>query len=484
MQVRPPIITILGHVDHGKTTLLDSIRHTNVTASESGGITQHIGAYQVKYQENLLTFIDTPGHAAFSAMRSRGGRIADIAILVVAADDGVMPQTKESIQHISAAKIPFVVAITKSDIPGIQTDKVKGQLAENDVFVEGYGGNIPVVEVSAKTGVNLDKLLETLILMSQLEEITADEAGVLEAIVIESNLDRLKGPIATIIVKNGTLKAGDHIAAITNLTKPEDNIEGKVRSMADWQGTVLKEALPSTPVQILGFTKAPPVGSIVTNFSTVDKITNDPLLVQSVQSKTTSKDSFKVLIKADVGGTLEAILGSLPPEVEVRGADTGPINESDILLAETTKSTIIGFRTKAMPSAQRLAEIDHIDIFTYQTIYDLLEALPELIKTAKERAYYELELAKVHVLKILDIGGLQIIGANVTSGSISVNDQVRLEKNGTVVAEAKVTSLRIGRKTESKIKKGEEFGLITEPLLQASAGDTIIAFKIMSRDQD
>ncbi len=482
MSTRPPIITILGHVDHGKTSLLDAIRHTSVAASETGGITQHVGAYQVEHASNTLTFIDTPGHAAFSAMRSRGGQIADIAVLVIAADDGVMPQTKESLDHIHDSKIPFLVAITKIDLPSADTLKIKTQLAENSVQVEGFGGNIPVVEVSSKQNLNLDKLLDTLLLMAEMEDIKADPKGVLEAVVIESRLDRHKGPLTNLIVKNGTLKVSDQVVALVD-PKNGKLLTGKARSLTDWKGNQLKEVLPSTPVQLLGFTKVPPVGSLITHPDTVKKIATESFLTKlDPATKGEKTSNFPVILKADVVGTLEAILGSLPPEVEVISAGSGPINESDILLALTTKSTVVGFRTPTLSSAKKLAEVDHIDIFTYQTIYDLLEDLPKLITTAEARASYELELGEIQVLKIFDIAGKQIIGARVQSGSLNLNDQLRLLKNDQSVAEAKVASLRLGRLTVDKVKKGDEFGLITDPVLVVSPKDRLIAYKVMKKE--
>lgn len=480
---RPPIITVLGHVDHGKTSLLDAIRHTSVTASESGGITQHIGAYQVEHEGKLITFIDTPGHAAFSAMRSRGGQIADIAILVVAANDGVMPQTKESLEHIRKANIPFIVALTKADLPDSDFQKVKSQLAENDVFVEGFGGNTPVVEVSARSGANLDKLLETLLLMAELEELTASPDGHLEAIIIESNLDRFKGPLCTLIVQNGTLKEGDSLLAITDIATPSTAIAGKGRSLSDWKGNNLKQALPATPVQLLGFDKAPPVGSIVTRPGTVDQITKSPLSIASTQALAAAEDSFKIILKTDVTGTLEAILGSLPPDIEVIASDTGAISESDVQMAQTTGSTIIAFRVNPSPAAKKLAEIDHVDIFAFTTIYDLLEALPEIIQTSKDRRSYELELAKIKVLKLFEVNGLKIIGAVVTSGSVGITDAIRLEKNNLPSSLSKVSSLRIGRETVTKVRKGEEFGLILDPEISVSPADMLVAFKIMVKEQ-
>ncbi len=480
MSLRPPIITILGHVDHGKTSLLDAIRHTKVTASETGGITQHIGAYQVSFKDQPLTFIDTPGHAAFSAMRSRGGRVADIAVLVIAADDGVKPQTKESIGVITAANLPFVVALTKSDLPEADPIKVKTQLTEEGVLVEGFGGNTPVVEVSAKTGLNLDLLLETLVILGQLQTLNADENGLLEAVVIESSLDRHKGPVATLLVKNGTLTVGDDISSVTT-QNDSHTYSARIRSLTSWQGTTQKTATPSTPVQVLGFSAPPPVGAIVTHSNTVNSFTAAPKVVpSSIMAEPKDVTSLKLILKADVVGTLEAILGALPvDQTQIILAQTGPVSESDILLADTTKAFILAFRVPVATSAQKLAQIDHVVIYSYGTIYELLEALPELLAASVKEHQYELELAQGKVLKIFTLPDQTIVGSVLLSGSLSLGDQLRFLRNDQPLGEAKVASLRVGRETREKVKKGEEFGLILDAPLLVQASDLIKGYKIM-----
>lgn len=481
MQQRPPIITILGHVDHGKTSLLDAIRHTNVTASETGGITQHIGAYQVDFQGSLLTFIDTPGHAAFSAMRSRGGQIADIAVLVIAADDGVKPQTQESIEVIKSSNIPFVVAITKSDLPEANPIKVKTDLTQEAVLVEGFGGNTPVVEVSAKTGANLDLLLETLILLGQLQDLNADPDATLEAIVVESSLDRHKGPVATLIVKNGTLKLGDSLASIPTSTDPVI-YSAKVRALTNWQGTSQPQATPSTPIQVLGFASPPPVGAIITTLGAQASFKPNTLTPASISGEPKSVTSLRLIIKADVVGTLEAIISSLPADqTEILLAQTGPVTESDVLLADTTKAFILAFRVPVSTSAQKLSQIDHVTIYSYGTIYELLEAIPILLAASVKEHEYELELAQIKVLKIFNLNNQVIVGSTVLSGSLSLDDQIRITRGEQVIGEAKVASLRIGREAKDKVKKGEEFGLVLDTPIPAQAGDLILGYKIMTK---
>ncbi len=475
---RPPIIAVLGHVDHGKTSLLDAIRKTNVAGGESGGITQHIGAYQVTYHDRLITFIDTPGHAAFTAMRARGGQIADLAVLVVAADDGVMPQTRESISHINSANIPFVVALNKIDLPDSRPERVKGQLAEAGVLVEGFGGNVPIIEVSATRQTNLDLLLENLLLLADLQEIKADPDGILKAVVIESNLDKNRGPLATVIIKNGTLSPGDFLTTVP--TKPnEPAITAKARALIDWQNQNLKNALPSTPVRVLGFSTVPPVGAIITRPETLDQIqTQITTTSAEVFSITKNPDRLNIILKADVVGTLEAIIGNLPENIHLVHAGTGSVNESDILLADTSSARIYGFRVKPTPSAKKLAEIEKVPISYFDTIYDLLDLLKDLSQKKTDELNKEIILGEAKVLKIFNLPEFQVIGALVTSGSISQGDNIHLQRADGSIKNAKITSLKIGTKNIDKAKKDQEFGLIISPKLDAKPDDLIIAFQL------
>lgn len=462
---RPPVISVLGHVDHGKTSLLDYIRSAHVAAGESGGITQHIGAYQATYKDRLLTLIDTPGHQAFGAMRARGGQAADLAVLVVAAEDGVMPQTKESINHIKTAGIPFVVVINKIDLPNANPDQVKGQLAQEGVLVEGYGGNIPVALVSAKTGKGIPELLDVLLLMADLEELESDADGELEAMVIESNLDSHKGPVATLLVKKGTLKLGEQ------LISSEGGKPSKVKALLDWQGQRIESAGPSTPILVLGFNEVLPVGALVTH----EGVTLAKPLQEDAKEAATI--SIPMLVKADFAGTLEAVLGSLPKEITVIGSGTGPIGEADVLLAQTTKSKIVGFRVKPITSAKRLSEIEGVPILTFTTIYDLLENIEELVKAGIEAAKAPGPTGSAKVVQMFEHNGVTIIGAKVTSGIIRVGDSVTVKRKGEEKGTSVVKTLRIGRDNKDRVTINQEFGLVPEEKLDIKAEDDIIALQ-------
>jgi translation initiation factor IF-2 len=460
---RPPIISVLGHVDHGKTSLLDKIRQANVAAGESGGITQHIGAYQVERSGRLLTFIDTPGHAAFSAMRARGGQASDLAILVVAADDGVMPQTRESIQHIRNAAIPFVVAVNKIDLERANLDKVKMDLANEGVLVEGFGGNIPICPVSAKSGQGIEELLDVLLLLADLEELKGDANAPVEAIVIESSLDRHRGPVATVIVKNGSLDVGDQ------LYTDKDSKPSKVKALLDWQGNQIKSASPSTPALILGFTSVPPVGAFVTETGLVDAQTHATHEVNEEDVR------FSVILRADVAGTLEAIIGSLPKEVKIIGSDTGPVNESDVTLAQTTGARIICFRVKPSPAAKKLAEIENIRIDSFTTIYDLLDTIKENVDTILESEKAPPPTGQARVLQLFDYNGKAIIGCRVFEGKVKKRDKVRVMRGTELVGEAYITSIRVGREDKDEVIPPTECGLMLSESIDIRPDDTVLS---------
>ena len=452
---RPPVITVLGHVDHGKTSLLDRIRKADVAARELGGITQAIGAYQIDHQGRKLTFIDTPGHAAFSAMRARGGKVADVAILVVAADDGVMPQTKESIGHIKAAGIPYVVAVNKVDLPAANVLKVKSDLAEAGEYVEGYGGNVPLVEISAKTGQGIDHLLENVLLLAELEELKDTSSQPLTAVVIESQLHPHKGPLATLLVKTGKLTPKDDL--FSGSTKI-----GKVRSLVGAAGENISLALPSTPVQVLGFESAPSVGDLIT---TLPGQAATPVSV--VLGRTTSVTEIKqaaVIIKADVAGSLEAILGSLPENVNVISSSVGGVTESDIQLAIGNKAVIICFNVKAAGTVAKLASVEKVKIVSFGIIYELFDCLKELVGQVQKEDQVEV-VGEAKVLKTFPFDNQIVYGCLVTSGKIRLGDKV---------AESKVVSLRVGKETVKEAKKDTECGLILEPQLDYKIGDVII----------
>jgi translation initiation factor IF-2 len=455
MQNRPPIVVILGHVDHGKTSLLDALQKTNIAARETGGITQATRAFQLKTQNsNLITFIDTPGHAAFSQMRSRGGKIADIAILVVAANDGVMPQTKESITTIQAAKIPMIVAINKSDLPEANQDMVKAQLAENGVVVESYGGDVPSITLSAKTGQGLPELLEIIQLINELNPAQADPEDNLEAIVLESRLDPQKGPVAIVIVKNGSLKTGMSLPL------------GKIKALTDTTGQKLTVALPATPVEILGLSQIPPVGSIVS-----DKVT---LNTTSIPDNKNKEGGIAIILKADVLGSLEAIQASISPEVNVILAATGEIQESDVLLAQTTRAFIVGFNTKVSSSAAKMADIEKIDIRVYKIIYELLDAVELLLHPASR----ERIIGKATISAEFKFDNLRVAGCKCTEGEMKKNELVRIVRGEEIIGETRFRSLRLGKNETTLVKAGTEFGAIFGPQIDFQSGDGIICYQI------
>lgn len=476
---RPPIITVLGHVDHGKTSLLDAIRSTNVQSGETGGITQHISAYQVKLQQQLVTFIDTPGHQAFTNLRARGGHLADIAILVVAADSGVQPQTIESISHIQKADLPFIVAINKTDLPDIDIQKIKTQLAEHQVMVEGFGGDTPIVQISALKKQNLDQLIETLLVLSELQELKADPQAVLEAVVIEARLDKHRGPLATLIVKNGTLKQGQKISALID-SQPQNNISGKVKSLKDWQGQKITSAPPSTPIQVLGFNHPPAAGSIVTAQSSVASFQD---LIEAKPGITTSvpkEDHLNIILKADVLGSLEALSSSLPSSVQLISADTGNISESDILQAKNSQAHILGFRVNLDKSTQKLAQIEEIPVHTFDSIYHLLKKVKQLIKARQKPSKKQIIRGKAKILKIFDFGDYKVFGGKVIAGTIKLQDKVKLKNSPQT---ATISSLKQADQNVKSVDKGNQFGLIIKPELDIKPQNDIV-FIQQNKDND
>jgi len=449
---RPPIVVILGHVDHGKTSLLDALHKTNVTAREIGGITQSTRAFQV----SGITFIDTPGHAAFSQMRARGGKIADIAILVVAANDGVMPQTIESIQTIKSAGIPMIVAFNKIDLPEAQIDRVKGQLAEKGVIVESFGGEVPSIEISAKNGKGLPELLEMIDLINQLSPAQADPDGDLEAIVLESSLDPKKGPVATVIVKNGTLSESQSLPV------------GKVKALTNSEGERIKSALPSMPVEILGLEKVPAVGSII---STTPELRSSPPKVGG--DKRGGTGHMNIILRADVLGSLEAILASLDPSIDVILNGTGDISESDVLLSQSAGAAIIGFNVKISNSVTKLAETEKIQLRNYKIIYELLDAVEKLLHPDS----LETIMGKANILAEFKYENLRVAGCKCTEGEIKKADFVRVMRGTTIVGESRFKSLRLGKAETTIIRKDQEFGAILVPYLDFKVGDGIIAYQ-------
>lgn len=482
---RPPVIIVMGHVDHGKTRILDAIRKTNVMESEAGGITQHIGAYQVERKGRLLTFIDTPGHEAFTVMRSRGAKVADIAILVVAADDGVQPQTKEAINIIQSSHLPFVVALNKIDKPDANPERVKGQLAELNLIPEDWGGKTVIVPTAAKIGTGIDSLLDVLILTADLNEkfIRANPDRPAIGTVIESHVDPGEGSVATVLVQVGTLRIGNDLGVA-------DALYGRVRAMRDWKGELVKEAPPSMPVKIIGLRAAPAVGDVLevpVNVAALKKLKVKPTLateeVASIKHTAPTdgegvKQTRKVVLRADVLGSLEAILGMLDtvqhPEVgiEVVGKGLGHIAESDILNAEATGAVVIGFNAKPTATAEELARDKNIVIREYSIIYKLFEDLLTDLQKLLPSETVVMEIGKAEVLanfKKTDNGW--IVGLRVKDGKIKPKAKIRIWRAEQIVGEGEVLTVQIGRAEAKDAKAGQECGIGYKSKTKAEVGD-------------
>ncbi len=470
LQKKPPVVTIMGHVDHGKTSLLDYIRKTKLVAKEFGEITQATSAYQIKFKGEKITFIDTPGHAAFSKMRGRGARVADIVVLVVSATDGVMPQTKESLKIIKEAKVPFVVAINKIDLPEASVDKVKAQLAENEVFVEGYGGNVVAVPISAKTGEGVDQLLEMILLTAELEGLKADPEGKLEAEIIESKADKFCGPVASLIIKNGNLKRGDQILA--------DGIFGKVKMLKDEWGRLVEVAYPGDPVLILGFSSLPQVGSIVVPADSLSSAAPLPPIkrLSSAREPGEEEARLKIILKADVLGSLEALSNCLPAEVQVMEKGVGEISESDVLLAKTMGVDIYAFNLSPDSNIQKLAETEKVEIKTFRIIYDLLKEIEERILKILEPTIDRKILGRAEIIAIFEMKGEKIAGSRVLEGKINKNQPVILERDGKILAETKIGSLKQQKQDINEATPGMEFGAVFSAKVDFKVGDVILSY--------
>lgn len=468
---RPPIVAVLGHVDHGKTSLLDYIRKSHVAAGEHGGITQAIGAYQIPG----ITFIDTPGHEAFAKMRARGATVSDIAILVVSADDSVMPQTKESIRMIKEANVSMIVAINKIDMPDANVDKVKQDLARNEVQVEGFGGDIPCVAVSAKTGAGVKELLDMIKLVAEMKELKNEPDSPLEAVVIENRVDKGKGMVATIVVKKGTLKFG------VQLFDGEKQV-AKVRAMFDENGAGVAAAPPSKPVEVLGFTALPQVGSVLTDKAVAKAVapqkqadSNGPSVADFLAAMN-GKKKLAIIVKADVYGSLEAILEALGDDVDVVSAGVGEITDADVLLAKSTGAFVIGFNVKLKNEIEKLAQIEGVICRTYTIIYELLDELKDVIEGAMEVISKERELGKGHILAEFPFNGERIAGIKVLSGRIAKGDQIKIMRAEEEIGRAKIKSVRHGKEEETKMEVGGECGILMDKDVEFALGDDIIAF--------
>lgn len=487
---RPPVVTVMGHVDHGKTSLLDAFRKSNVVASEAGGITQKIGAYQITFNNQKITFIDTPGHAAFTQMRARGAKATDIAILVVAADDGIMPQTVEAINHIKAAGVPMIVAINKIDKPEANIDKVKQQLAEHDVLPEEWGGNTVVVPVSAKTGQGMDELKSMILLVADMEELKANPSRTATGVILEAELDKNRGPVATVLVQNGTLKIGDSFLA--GLTY------GKVKAMFDENGKAVKQALPSTPISVLGFNEVPSSGdefyvlreamSKQVIQERIDKIKKEKALSTSGFSLDNFMDkvnegalkNLNLIIKADTQGSVEALISTLSPisneeaKVNVVHAATGPVNESDVVLAETTKAIIISFNIKPGSKAKLLADRQKVEIKEYKIIYEVVDDITRAIKGMLSVKYEEqyIGYAEIRVVFKLSTAG-KVAGCMVKDGKVTRGCIAKVKRGDEEIGATSVESLKILKDEKAEVVKGYECGIKLRDNIDFKEGDTI-----------
>ncbi len=487
-QIRPPVVTILGHVDHGKTSLLDFIRKSKVAAGEFGGITQAIGAYQVEEDGKKITFIDTPGHAAFEKMRQRGAGLADIAVLVVSVDDGIMPQTVEAIKHIQSAGVPMIVAVNKIDLPGInlqaQMEKIKRQLSDHKVLVEEYGGDTPIVKISAKTGEGIKDLLETITLVAEINELKGDADATLSGVVIESRMDKFKGPVATVLVRNGTLKKTDPLIS--------GGSKGKVKGMLDWNGKNVDSALPSTPVEVLGFETVPSVGSI---FGVeVESQAADRGQMMSLVDKLRETDTnvLNVIIRADKQGSLEAIESGLEKfnetenHIKILSSGTGDITDSDVDLASSSKAIILGFNVVARPSVQKIADNDHVLIRTYKIIYELLEEMDDVVQGLLVPGEVEEVFGRAQIVAEFPYGESErIAGCKMLEGVISKGPRVRVvrgEPSATtmeLVGEGKIKSLKRLKEEVSKVEINQDCGIMFDSPIPFEIGDVIESFRTL-----
>lgn len=499
---RPPVVTIMGHVDHGKTTLLDKLRHTNVTAGEAGGITQHIGAYQVRHNDKIITFLDTPGHAAFTSMRARGADITDITVLVVAADDGVMPQTIEAINHSKAAGVPIIVAVNKIDKPGANPNHVMEQLTEYELIPEDWGGDTIFVDISAKFGKNLDELLDMILLESEMLELKANPKQHGAGSVIEARLDKGKGSVATLLVQQGTLHVGDPIVV--------GNTFGRVRTMTDARGHAIKKATPATPVEITGLNEVPQSGDRFVTFddektarAAGEERAKRALMKERSQTTHVTLDNLfdtlkegdmkevDVIIKADVQGSVEAIAQSFK-KIDVEGVRVniihqavGAINESDVTLAEASNAIIIGFNVRPTPQAKVQADQDKVDIRLHNVIYKAIDEVTTAMKGMLEPVFEEKVTGYVEIRQTYKVSKLGTIGGGyVTDGYIQRDSGVRIIRDGIVIYEGKLASLKRFKDDVKQVKSGFECGLMVEKYNDIKEGDQLEAFIMEEVPQD
>lgn len=492
---RPPVVTILGHVDHGKTSLLDAIRQTDVAAGEAGGITQHIGAYQVEKKGRLITFLDTPGHAAFTQMRARGAQGADIVVLVVAADDGVMPQTREAIAHAKAARVPIMVALNKIDKPNANPEHVKQQLADQELVPDDWGGNTMVIPVSAKLKQGIDDLLEGILLVADNMEIKANPNGKVIGSVIEAELDKSRGVIATLLVQNGTLESGDAVVAGTAY--------GKLRALSDFRGKPVKKAGPSMPVSVMGLSDVPSAGDlfeVVGSEREARAIVNERIAAAKTQAQSRKKVSLEdlfanvqageakelnLIVKADVQGSLDPIvtelnkLGEGEIGVKVLYSETGNIGENDVMLAAASNAIIIGFNVQADVSARRVAEKEGVDIRLYEIIYRMTEDIEKALKGMLEPKTKEKIIGHAQVLAVFSASKFgKVAGCKVTDGELRRNAKVRLYRGTDLVYEGDMGSLRHEKDDVKEVKQGYECGVGFKNFSDIQIGDQLVCYVV------
>jgi translation initiation factor IF-2 len=489
---RAPVVVVMGHVDHGKSSILEAIKDLKITGKESGGITQHIGAYEIDHNSKKITFLDTPGHEAFSSMRSRGARVADIAVLVVAADDGVKAQTKEAILHIKKAELPMIVAINKIDKAEADPNRVAQELAESEVYLESIGGKVPVVLVSAKTKENIGELLEMILLIAEIEDLKADSSLPATGVIVESQLDPLKGSTATVIIEQGTLKRGDVISSSTTL--------GKVKNLEDFQGEPIDEVGPSMPAIVYGFVDVPLISDEFKVFSDI-KSANNYVKEKSAEkesekrSVTIGEESINIVLKADFLGSLEAIesmMSEIPQErisLNILKSDVGEISEVDVNLAKSSNATIFGFRVKKSPQVEIIAERDQVKILTFDIIYELIEKVREVMEKSITPKIERIDLGEAKVLALFFHGkDHQIIGCKVVQGEIKRGAEIEIYRDEAesgekkLIGKGKIKGIKRGAREVESEKSGEECGIFYMGDAKIEEGDIIHAY-VMKKEE-
>jgi len=476
---RPPVVVVLGHIDHGKTSLLMAIRDFKVLEKESGGITQHVGAYQIEHNGNKITFIDTPGHESFSAIRSRGSKLADIAVLVIDAAEGIKKQTKEAIMHIKSAGILTIIAFNKIDKPGANPEMVKQQLTKEDIWVESFGGKVPSVEISAKTGQGITDLLDMIQLLAEVEELKAEFGVKAEGTIIESYLDPKKGPTSTVLVESGTLRQSDFVGT--------DSAVGKVKNLGDFLGKEMKEANPSDPAIIIGFENVPAVGEKFHVYASYDEAKSN-LKVRELKTEILEVDPTKkclnLIIKGDAQGSLEGIgevLKTLPQEnvcVRVLKSEVGDITEADVKTAKTSEAVIIAFRVKKDKVAEISAENNKVKVYDFSIIYELAQKVRELMERKLVKAKERTDLGKIEVLAIFRTEkNRQIVGGNVIEGEVQKGASLEIFRNGEKVGQGRIVELQSNKKDFDVIKKGRECGILYQGSERIKEGDELVVYK-------